>query len=287
VKTGSAISWFRVVICLVTAVAGARAGTWSDHFAYPSLLTEWQGDRTFFQINNGELLGISANPITISPFVFVAIDTDSTDCSVGAWVNVVAPNTHRCTKGALVLRQTGTNGYVFALHEATQTAEVYRLSNHEMLLSKGWKIELNKWYFARVEAHGATMTFFIDDVEVGSVTDSESTNGSVGLAAQDADAVRFDDFSVMGPRVVGNVDDVPKPAVASVEQTATQVTLRFAIEPPYDYFLQVSSSPAPSHDWQTIGTYRAKLLTEQIEFTEPTTNTVRFYRIEKVPCYCR
>jgi hypothetical protein len=157
VKPRSAILCFCAAICV--AAASARAGTWSDHFASPSLLVQWKGDGSFFQIVNKELMGISADPIQISPFVFVEIEADSTDCSVGAWMQIVSPNTHRCTKGAIVLRHTGTNGYVFALHEATQTAEVYRLSNHEMLLNKPWKIDLQKWYYVRVEAHGATMGF--------------------------------------------------------------------------------------------------------------------------------
>jgi hypothetical protein len=248
---------------------------------------QWKGDGSFFQIVNKELMGISADPIQISPFVFVEIEADSTDCSVGAWMQIVSPNTHRCTKGAIVLRHTGTNGYVFALHEATQTAEVYRLSNHEMLLNKPWKIDLQKWYYVRVEAHGATMGFFINGVEVGRLTDSESPSGGVGLAAQDANAVLFDDFSITGPGVAGNVDDVPKPEMTSVESGPDGVTLRFTTEAPYDYFVQVSSSPAPSHDWQTIASFRAKLVGQDVVFTDTNATGLRFYRIEKVPCYCR
>jgi hypothetical protein len=63
--------------------------------------------------------------------------------------------------------------------------------------------------------------------------------------------------------------------------------LRFTIEPPYDYYVQVSSSAAPSREWQTIATYRAKLVSEEVVFTDPNVSGVRFYRIEKVPCYCR
>jgi hypothetical protein len=284
-KPGTAFRVVWAVFCLIAV--GARGGTWSDHFASPSLLADWKGDRSFFQIVNQELMGTSANPVQISPLVIVEVEVDSTDCSVGVWMQVVSPNTHRCTKGALVLRHTGTNGYVLALHEATQTAEVYRLSNHEMLLNRAWKIDLKKWYYVRAQAHGATMGFFIDGAEVGSVTDSESPSGGVGLAAQDANAVLFDDFTITGPGVVGNVDDVPKPEMSSVEQTSSGVTLRFTISPPYDYFVQVSSSPGPSHNWQTIASYRAKDLTQDIVFTDSNADVARFYRIEKVPCYCR
>jgi len=192
-----------------------------------------------------------------------------------------------CTKGALVLRHSGSNGYVFALHEATQTAEIYRLSNAEMLLTKTWKIQLRTWYYLRAELHGATMAFFVNGELVGSVTDSTSPSGAIGLAVQDAEAVLFDDFTISGPNVAGNVDDLPKPEISSIEQTPEHVILRFQILPPFDYFVQVSSSPLPSKDWETIATFRAKIESSEIAFTDTNTNAVRFYRIEKVPCYCR
>jgi len=273
-------------VLLLTTIA-VRAGTWSDHFAFPALLIDWKGNLDAFRIVNQTLEGVSASPLTPSPFNFVEVQKDSTDCTVTAWINVVAPNTRVCTKGAILARHTGTNGYVFALHEATQTAEIYRLENHEMLLSKAWKIDLQKWYFVRVELHGPGMSFFIDGDEVGSVTDSVSPSGAVGLAVQDAETVWFDDFTISGPAVDGNVDDVAKPEVASVEPGPDGVTLRFTTEPPFDYFVQVSSSPEPSHNWQTIATYRAKLVGEDIVFTDTNATGLRFYRIEKVPCFCR
>jgi len=264
------------------------AGTWSDHFASHDLLVDWTGTRNAFRIVDQTLEGVSASPLTQSPFNFVEIQIDSTDCAVSAWINVVAPNVHVCTKGAILARHSGTNGYVFALHEATQTAEIYRLSNHEMLLTRAWKIQLGKWYFVRAELHGPNISFFIDGQEVGSITDAASPSGAVGLAVQDAELVRFDDFTVSGPNVVGNVDDVPKPELNSVEQNSTGVTLRFTTQPPFDFFVQVSSSPAPSHDWQTIASYRAKLVGQDVVFTDTNaTPGLRFYRIEKVPCYCR
>lgn len=269
------------------SILPSRSGTWSDHFSFATLLNEWNGHREDFRIVNQVLEGVSASPVAPSPFNFVEIQKDSTDCTVSAWINVVAPNVRVCTKGAIVARHSGTNGYVFALHEATQTAEIYRLENHEMLLSKAWKIDLRTWYFARVELHGPNMSFFIDGQEVGAVTDSVSPSGAVGLAVQDAEPVWFDDFTLSGPGVEGNVDDVPKPEISSVESGAGGVTLRFKISGAYDYYVQVSSSPEPSHDWQTVATYGSKSGAQDIVFTDTNTTGMRFYRIEKTPCYCR
>jgi hypothetical protein len=77
-------------------------------------------------------------------------------------MDVVTPNLLICTKGALILRDSGTDGYVFALHVATRTIEVYRLSDHEMLLSQAAPLELQTWYVARAELQGPTMNFFVD-----------------------------------------------------------------------------------------------------------------------------
>jgi hypothetical protein len=284
-KPQKALSWLWAVLFALSL--SSQAGTWSDHFSSGALLLDWTGTRNEFQIVNQVLEGQSGSPLTPSPFNFVEIQKDSTDCSVSAWVNVVRPNTRVCTKGALLLGHTGTNGYVFALHEATQTAEVYRLENHQMLLNKAWKIDLMTWYFVRAELHGPVMTFFIDGQEVGSVNDAVSPAGAVGLAVQDADIALFDDFTITGAGVVGNVDDMPKPGVSSTIQTEGQVVLRFNAISPYDYFVQASSSPGPSHDWETIATFRAKLDLGEVSVTDAVTNTVRFYRVEKVPCYCR
>jgi hypothetical protein len=283
-KPGHPLRWLWAVLFSFSLSAGA--GTWTDHFTFPTLLDDWKGNRADFQIINQALQGESGLPLPPSPFNFVEVQKDSTDCSVSAWINVVRPNTRVYTKGALLLRHTGTNGYVFALHQATQTAEVYRLENHQMLLERPWKIDLEKWYFARAELRGSVMTFYIDGQEVGSVTDSVSPAGAVGLAVQDADIALFDDFTITGPGVVGNVDDVEKPVVNGVEAGAGGVTLRFTITPPYDYYVQMNATPAQSHDWQTIATYRAKLFSEDIHFTDANATGSRFYRLEKAPCYC-
>src|SRR5207344_2940007 len=133
--------------------------------------------------------GVSASPVAPSPLNLIEVSQDSTNCDISCWANVVSPNTRVCTKGALILRHTGNDGYVFALHEATQTIEVYRLSTHEMLFKRDLKIELKKWYYLRAELRGSAMTFFVDDQLVCSVTDTLHPSGSVGVAVQDADAV--------------------------------------------------------------------------------------------------
>jgi hypothetical protein len=284
-KPKQSLSW---LCALLFALAiPSRAGTWSDHFSSDTLLPDWTGTRADFQIINEGLEGESTEPVAPSPFNFVEVARDSTDCTVGVWINVVMPNLRVCTKGAILARHTGTNGYVFALHQATQTAEIYQLSNHEMLLNVPWKIDLQKWYYVRAELHGPLMSFYIDGQLVGTINDSQSPSGAVGLAVQDAEAVRFDDFTITGPNVVGNVDDVAKPIVTT-EQTPAGVAIRFTMEEGYDYYVQVSSDPKPSHDWTTLATYTAKLAPEPVTFIDTTVPTApRFYRVEKVPCYCR
>jgi hypothetical protein len=93
---------------------------------------------------------------------------------------------------------------VFALHVATKTIEVYRLSDHEMLLSRDAPLELGQWYRVRAELQGDKMTFFVDGQPVGSVTDNRSLAGAVGVAVQDTMKTLFDDFSVSGPNIPGN-----------------------------------------------------------------------------------
>lgn len=262
------------------------AGTWTDHFYQPTLGTEWTGNRSFFQIRNQVLEGESANPIGPSPLRLVEIAVDSTDCDVACWINVVSPNFRVCTKGALVLRHTGTNGYVFALHEATQTIEVYRLGTQEMLLKRDARIDLKKWYFVRAELRGPTMTFSVDGRLIGTVTDALQPSGSVGLAVEDAEAVWFDDFTISGPNIAGNVDGIQTPTLNLVRGESNNVVLRFLASPPYDYFVQASSSPF-SHEWVTIQSFRAKLGSFEAEVFDPITNALRFYRIEKIHCGCR
>lgn len=284
-NTASTISAVLVVISSLLSTL-AHAGTWNDHFYQQTLAEDWTGNRSAFQIKDGVLAGVSAVPIAPSPLYLVEIATDSTECDVGCWINVVEPNFHVCTKGALILRHSGEDGYVFALHEATQTIEVYRLATHEMLLKRYAKLALRAWYYVRAELRGPTMTFFVDGQLIGTVTDAQHPSGSVGVAVQDADAVWFDDFFVSGPGVKGNIDDISLPELSVSRATNNQVLLRFLASPPYDYFVQATSAPL-SHDWETLGSFRAKLTSFEAEIADSVTNALRFYRIEKVFCECR
>lgn len=189
---------------LLTANSLTFAGTWSDHFSQNVLGSDWQGDRDYFSIVDGALKGVSAEPIAPVPLHRVEVGKDWTDYTVECRINVVEPNLLVCTKGALVLRDNGSEGYVFALHVATQTIEVYRLSNHELLLSKDAPLELKTWYLVRAELQGATMTFFVDDQLIGTVTDDGSLSGAVGVAVQDALEALFDDFTVRGQSIPSN-----------------------------------------------------------------------------------
>src|SRR5688500_16763721 len=162
--------------------ADVLGGTWRDHF-HKAFSTEWVGDKSAFQVTtDGTLEGESAEPVGVSPLNVLEVAKDSSDCIVGCWVNVVAPNTRVCTKGALILRHSGTNGYIFALHEATQTIEVYRLATREMLLLKAARIDLRQWYYLRAELRGPAMNFFVDGELIGTVTEPVASNGAVGVA---------------------------------------------------------------------------------------------------------
>ena len=180
------------------------AGTWSDHFSGSALGSDWQGDRDYFSILDGALDGISAEPIAPVPLHQVEVGTNWGDYSVQCRIDVVTPNLLVCTKGALVLRDNGADGYVFALHAATQTIEVYRLSDNEMLLSQDAPLELGTWYLERAEVQGPTMIFFVDGQLIGTVTDDRSLSGAVGVAVQDTMETLFEDFSVTGPGIPGN-----------------------------------------------------------------------------------
>src|SRR5438132_2671783 len=193
----SPISTPLVLSVLIGMTVAGTAGTWADNFSQNVLGSEWQGDRDHFSIVDGALNGVSAYPL-ISPLHLVEVGNDWTDYIVQCRINVVTPNLRVCTKGALILRHSGNEGYVFALHAATKTVEVYRLSNHEMLLSKDAPLELQKWYRVRAELQGSSMSFYVDDQLIGTVTDNRSPSGAVAVAVQDAEEVLFDDFSVTG-----------------------------------------------------------------------------------------
>jgi len=262
------------------------AGTWADHFSSDALGADWRGNRDYFRITDAALDGQSASPLAPSPLNLVEVGEGWTDYTIRCWMNVVAPNSRVCTKGALILRDNGKDGYVFALHEPTQTVEVYRLSNHEMLLSKPAAIELKKWYRVRAELQGPVMSFFVDDQLMGTVTDDRSLSGAVGVAVQDAEQVLFDDFTVTGPNIPGNVDGIAPPEFAPVERDGNQLLLRFLALPPYHYHVQYSAS-VPGYGWQTLTSFTAKVSSFEAVAVDQITNSYRFYRIEKVFCECR
>jgi hypothetical protein len=155
-----------------------------------------------------------------------------------------------------------------------------------MLLRKDAKIELKQWYHVRAELRGPTMSFYVDGRFVGTVTDALVPTGSVGLAVQDAEAAWFDDFTISGQNISGNIDGVLPPELSVATEETNRVVVRFLASPPYDYFVQASSTPF-SHDWETIQSFRAKLSSFEATVTDPATNGLRFYRVEKVPCECR
>jgi hypothetical protein len=191
-----------IVSLLLSLMASvAFAGTWSDDFSANVIGPQWRGDRDHFAIFEGALNGISASPLAPVPLRWIEVGSNWDDYVVQCRMNVVTPNLAVCTKGALILRHNGNEGYVFALHVATKTVEVYRLSDQEMLLSQPEPLELQRWYRVRAELQGETMSFFLDDKPMGQITDKRSASGSVGLAVQDAMSVLFDDFTVTGPKV--------------------------------------------------------------------------------------
>lgn len=207
---------------------------------------------------------------------------------VSCWVNVVRPNTHVCTKGSLVLRHDGTSGYIFALHQATQTIEVFRSSSGEMLFIEPFEIKLGEWYHLRAELNGTVMRFFVDGILIGSVEDGESAAGKFGVAVQDADVVLFDDFTLTGAEVVGNVDGIAVPEV-ELQRNDGELMVRFATEAGYDYIVQRNSAPW-QHDWQhrwtTVTNFTVKLQPVEAVIAVPADEQFSFYRVEKVNCWC-
>lgn len=269
---------------LLAAHASILAGTWLDHFSRPVLVAEWLGNRDSFSIQGEALRGVSASPL-FSPLNIVEVGKDWSDYQIQCWVNVVAPNVRVCTKGGLILRHTGKEGYVFALHQATQTIEVYRLSDHEMLLSKAAVIDFKKWYHLRAILTGPTMSFFVDDQLIGSVTDDRSLTGAAGVAVQDAEEVLFDDFEATGPSVPDHDQEFPAPQISSVQREGNQVVFRFTVESSYHYSLQ--SSPSLKTRWEPLASFTAKLAALDAVAYDTPTSGARFYRLEKTSCECR
>jgi len=190
---------FIIILSIISATAFAE--TWTDNFSGQVLGAQWKGDRDNFSLSDGSLQGRNAHPILLLPLRFVEVGENLKDYNVECQINVVTPNLLECTKGAIILRHKGNDGYVFALHIATKTIEVYRLSDGEMLLSKEEPLELEKWYKMKAELDGENMSFYLDEKLVGKIKDDRSLSGPVGLAVQDALNVLFDDFSITGDRI--------------------------------------------------------------------------------------
>ena len=227
---------------LLASTALTFAGTWSDDFSESALGSDWRGDRAYFSILDGALDGVSAEPIAPVPLHLIEVGTNWGDYTVQCRIDVVTPNLLICTKGALILRDDGTDGYVFALHVATQTIEVYRLSDHEMRLSQDASLELQKWYLVRAELQGTNMSFFVDGQLIGTVTDDRSLSGAVGVAVQDTMETLFDDFTVTGPGIPSNRLEL------SVGQKITLSWPGFLT----NYVLQTTSDLSATGAWNTV-----------------------------------
>lgn len=251
----------------------AAAGTWSDDFSGNILGAEWRGDRTSFYIIEGTLKGISAAPVAPVPLHRVEVGKDWDDYIVQCRINVVEPNLLVCTKGALILRNNGTDGYVFALHVATKTIEVYRLSDHEMLLSKEAPLELKSWYQASAELHGPTMNFFVDGQLVGTVIDARSLSGTVGVGVQDVLDGRFDHFSVTGP----NIPDNGQPGNGLELSVGQKVTITWPIALT-NYLLKTTAELSPAATWAAV-TNMPTTNGEQLSVTLDPSPGNRFYRL--------
>ncbi len=131
----------------------------------------------------------------IGPLNTLEIGNNWSHFVISASINIVHPDLRKCTKGALILRHSGDDGYVFALHEPTQAVELYRLSNHEMLFSKAFPIKFTNWYRLEAEVYSDAISLWINQFFLGQVRDTRIQSGAAGLAVQDAE-VLFDDFSI-------------------------------------------------------------------------------------------
>jgi hypothetical protein len=227
---------------LLASTSVTFAGTWSDHFSGSVLGSDWRGDRAYFSILDGALDGISAQPVAPVPLHQVEVGTNWGDYTVQCRIEVVTPNLLICTKGALILRDNGTDGYVFALHVATKTIEVYRLSDHKMLLCRDAPLELKKWYLVRAELQGTNMSFFVDNQFIGTVTDDRSLSGAVGVAVQDTMETLFDDFTVTGPGIPGNTLEL---------SVGRKITLSWPASLT-NYVLQATADLSATGAWNTV-----------------------------------
>jgi hypothetical protein len=251
---------------LLASTSFTFAGTWSDAFSGSVLGSDWRGDRAYFSIMDGALDGISAEPVAPVPLHQVEVGTNWGDYTVQCRIDVVTPNLLICTKGALILRDDGKDGYVFALHVATKTIEVYRLSDHEILLSQDAPLELQTWYLVRAELRGTNMSFFVDGQLIGAVTDDRSLFGAVGVAVQDTMQTLFDDFTVTGPGIPSNR------LALSVGQKITLSWPSFLT----NYVLKTTSDLSATSAWSTV-TNTPVSLSGQLTVTSDSSPGNHFY----------
>ena len=178
---------------------GVPLSSWHDDFRGDFLAAQYHGDTADFSLTNKSLRGISVSgAVTIGPLNTLEIGSNWSNFVISASINLVSPQLRKCSKGALILRHSGDDGYVFALHEPTQTIELYRLSNHEMLFSKTFPIKYTNWYYVEAEVHSDMISLWMNQFFLGQVRDHGANripSGSAGVAVQDAE-VLFDDLSI-------------------------------------------------------------------------------------------
>ena len=96
--------------------------------------------------------------------------------------------------------KVSSDGYVYIGRCATSCAESAALVERDWFASDAVNQGLNVTNILRVEASGADLAFFVNDTEVGRVTDETLTQGDIGLVAETLSpgglTVQFDNFTV-------------------------------------------------------------------------------------------
>jgi hypothetical protein len=69
----------------------------------------------------------------------------------------------------MVPGHNGGETYVFALHEPTQTFELYRVSDHHMYFSRPASPSYNNYYRVRVEVQASTLSFLVNNAIVAKI----------------------------------------------------------------------------------------------------------------------
>lgn len=103
--------------------------------------------------------------------------------------------------GAFYMFKISSDGYVYIGRCLDNCAEVVALVDRDWFSSEAVLQGLNVTNILSVEAAGSDMIFYVNDTEVGRATDSERTQGDIGLMAETFSPgglrVQFDNFSVM------------------------------------------------------------------------------------------